>query len=425
MWWDFADFIRKDIKLILLVTIVAVVIGGVTGKATNVATSCAQLVLTPMALHTSENEKDALAQVLAAPLDVTSLSLLCKNNEVLQQTMDKLNQLHEQGQLSSPINYINVLSTQLKFKVTIAVETPYEVTYTPMLELTAEAKDPHDAEVIVNTWADIVVDAATRFQRAVQSPGADALSRRVADMKSQLEAAELENEKFLVENNLDYAEARVKEIIDQIVAFSKKKNELETELASEKGTLESYLKDEANEKPTLSLNWIPSPELASVLAGKIGAPQEKSETGRSALSVENINSVYWEIRGKIAATRAGVAGKEAQIKDIENMMAQLESERMKAQAEFARVTTQKMRVTRALDRVEQAYKDISSKFEFAQVAGKLDNPALQVISRGTTWPMPRFRRAITFGGTMGFFAFLAAAAASASLRTILRPPQKA
>jgi hypothetical protein len=71
--------------------------------------------------------------------------------------------------------------------------------------------------------------------------------------------------------------------------------------------------------------------------------------------------------------------------------------------------------------MEDAFHDIALKREFAQVAGGLDNPPIQVVSEGAEWPLPRFRRAIAFGGVAGVLGLLAAACASAAYRMVLKP----
>lgn len=422
--------LRKDLYLIILASIVIAAIGAGIGKYTNISSSSAQLVLTPIPLRAKATE-DALAVMLAAPLDVTSMSLLCKSDQVLEETRTKLNELYEQGKLSAPIKYITKLSTKLDFSVTIAKETPYELTYTPVLQLFAKAKVPMDAEAMVNTWAEVVADAAKKFQDAVQMPAAHALEERVTELKEQLAQVEMENEKFWTENNVAYMEARMGEIISLIVNFMQTKSEVETELIAERGSLEGYTKEIANELPTVPCKWEPSPELIEVLGNRLGLPMAKdgakegAPADNSLLSVDHLNMVYFETRAKMVAARAGVMQREAQISEIDRRIEALEKERVELQAQYARVTTEKMRIGRLLDRVEGAYSNLATKHEFANVAGKLDHPVLQVISKGTAWPLPRFRRAIMFGGISGMFGIFAAAAISVFLRMIIRPALEA
>jgi len=422
--------LRKDAFKIALATIVVAAMGAGIGKYTNVSSSSAQLVLTPIPLRAKATE-DALAVMLAAPLDVTSMSLLCKSDQVLEETRDKLNQLYEKGEFSAPIKYITKLSTKLSFSVTIAKETPYELTYTPVLQLFAKAKDPADAKMMVNTWAEVVAGAAKKFQDAVQMPAAHALEERVGDLKEQLKQAEVDNEKFLTESNVRYMEARMEEVISLIVNFMQTKAELQSELIAERGSLEGYTREIASEVPTVPCKVEPSAEFVEAIANRLGLPAPKTDAAGEAadtknlLSIDHLNMVYFETRAKMVAASAGIAQREAQIAEIDARVEALEKERVELQAQYARVTTEQMRIQRTLERVETAYTNVALKQEFASVAGKLDHPVLQVISRGTAWPLPRFRRAIMFGGVSGMFGIFAAAAISVFLRMIIRPALEA
>jgi capsular polysaccharide biosynthesis protein len=415
---DILRCIRKDIVLILLATIVLTAIGAITGKMTNKTTSTAQLVLTPIPLRAKAAE-DPFAVMLAAPLDVTSMSLLCESDEVLQKTMDDLN---ESGQLSKPIKYITSLKNKLSYGVTVAKETPYELVYTPVLQLSAKAATAADAKLMANTWAKAVTEAATKFQDAVQKPAEQALNERVATLSEELQAAEQDNEKFWAENNMDYYAKRIDEIIMLINSFKKSRTELERGMIADRAMIESFNEAVALEKPTIELRWRPSKELVDSLGGKLGVNLPKAETGeQDLLTVEHTNVMYWEIRGKLAATRAGLASKQAELQEVDRLIGELEKERLEVQAKHARALTEKGRIVRTLKRVEDTYSNIAGKHEFAQVAGQLKHPVLQVISKGTEWPLPRFRRLVLFGVVSAVLGFCAAMTCSVVMRMIVRP----
>lgn len=425
-----AGCLRKDAGRIMAAAILLGLLGGALGYKTNTTHSTAQLALTPIPLRsyegqTQEREPDELARMLATPLDVTSISLLCLSDEVVRETMDRLN---ESGELSKPIkpHRIKTFKSSLMYEVSIAKETPYDLSYTPIIELTADAKKPPDAKAMVNAWAEAVEAKAKEFQDKIQQPAGEALRERLEGLDKELDDAEEASIKFWTDNNVLYLKERLNEIVNLITKLKSDRTEVRAELVHEQATVDSYLAED--EKPIITLNWTPSPELAALAGAKLGVGVPGSGiTGKSTgaagsvLSTEHINNVYYEIRGKIAAGRAGVSGKEAQLEEIDSLIEALEEEREEVQAQFAKTDAESKRVTRRLEIVEEAYRNIALKYEFAQVAEKLGHPQLQIIARGTEWPKGRFRWPALVITLTGAFGFLAAAFASLAYGLVLKP----
>jgi hypothetical protein len=139
------------------------------------------------------------------------------------------------------------------------------------------------------------------------------------------------------------------------------------------------------------------------------------------MSLEWVNTAYWDTKGQEALSVGDAEGKEKQRQEIERLIEELEKERLEVQAMYAKAVTGKLRVTRDLERVEEAFKDIATKREFANVASSLNHPAIQVISEGAEWPLPRFRRAIQFGSVSGVLGFVLGACLSVLYRMVVKP----
>jgi uncharacterized protein involved in exopolysaccharide biosynthesis len=425
--------VRADLVVILLAAILIAAGGALVGKMTNRVKSTSLLVLSPMPLSgkskvrvvEGKTREDELEAMLARPLDVKSTSLLCGSDEVLQKTLD---QVSESGLLSKPIRNLTALRNALTFQVAVEKETPYDITYTPLIELTAEAKSPSDAKVIVNTWAKLVAEAAKKFQDAVQNPPATALEARVGEVHDEITQAELESEKFWTENNTFYLEARLNAISAQITDFEKERHTLQAEVVFDQTNAETLQSVLESTPPKVQLEWRPSEALAAALGPKLGltGPKPEGAQGDSpgALTVEWINQAYWDISRNLAWYRAEAEANKKKIDECKTLIEALEKQRLEYQALFAKATTGKIRVVRELARLEDNFKDLATKREFARVAGNLNLPALQVISEGAEWPLPRFRRAILFGAVAGLLGFLAGACASVAYRTVLKPTLK-
>ncbi|HNR36786.1 MAG TPA: hypothetical protein PKO36_16540 [Candidatus Hydrogenedentes bacterium] len=416
--------LRKDMALILIGAVVLGAMGAAIGKLTNKSKSKAQLVLTPMPLRANTKAtEDNLAIMMATPLDVTSLSLICMGDEVLERTLKRVN---ESNELSAPIKDITKLKTRLSYQITIAKETPYELTYAPILELTAKCSVPKDAKVLVNAWGAIVSEAATRFQDAVQQPAAEALDERVEKLGSELEQAELESEKFWTENNVEYYKLRLNDLVGLINRMKETRTRLQCELFAERASLQAFTESLSHFEPTIKLQVQPSKPLLDVFGGKWGLPMSKEDASKPSdsaplLTMEHINTTFLDIQGKIAASNAGVAAKEAELKETLSVLDELESERLEIQAKYAQAVTGRERVERKLEIASTTFKNIKSKHEYAQVAGQIKHPVLQVISEGAEWPLPRFRRAILFGAA-AFCAGLAFFAAFSVVRRMILQP---
>ncbi len=422
--------VRKDLLMFILAAVLVAAAGAIIGMLTNKTSSSAQLVLSPMPLagkskvktvegKTSEDELEAM---LATPLDVKSTSLLCMSDEVLQKTFDAISQ---SGMLSKPIVDLIRLKKALKFSVAVEKETPYDITYTPLIILTADARSPADAKLIVNTWASVVLEAAKRFQDAVQGPVAKALVERKAELHDELTQAELDSEKFWTENSTLYLEARLQEISRQINEFKRQRHEAEAEVVFDKSTAEVLDSEKADVPETVVLNWKPSAALASILGAKVGiaAPKEAAsgQSDEAPFTVEVLNQAHWDIVGKLATAKANAAAKEKKIQEFDRLVDSLEKDRLKAQADLAKATTGRVRVGRELLRLEEEFRDIALKQTFAHVASSLNHPVLQVISEGAEWPVPRFQRAVQFGIVSGILGFIAAACISVLWRIFVKP----
>jgi hypothetical protein len=422
--------VRRDLVAVVLVALIAAGGGAIAGKLTNKTRSSAQLVLSPLPLAgkgklktiEGKTSEDNLEAILATPLDVKSTSLLCMSDEVLEKTLDAVNQ---SGKLSKPVKDLLRLKKALSFQVAVEKETPYDITYTPLIILTAEAQSPPEAKAIVNSWARVVAEAAKKFQDAVQMPAATALEGRKGELKTELTQAELDSEKFWTENNIFYLEARLNGISTQINKFRKERNTLEAQIMLGKGTAEALDKEMKNVPEKVSLDWKPSAALASILGAKLGLGGAKEgafkESEEAPMTVEVLNESHWKIAGKLATKRSEVVGKEKKIEEIDRLVDALEKERLEVQAEFAIATTGRVRVGREMIRLEEEFKDVATKCDFAHVASSLNHPVLQVISEGAEWPLPRFRRAILFGILSGALGFLVAACASVTWRIFLKP----
>jgi hypothetical protein len=222
---------------------------------------------------------------------------------------------------------------------------------------------------------------------------------------------------------------RLNSISGEINNFEKDQHTLQAEVVFDQTNAETLQSVLESMPPKVQLEWRPSGALAAALGPKLGltGPKPEGAQGDSpgAMTVEWINQAYWDISRNLAWYRAEGEANKKKIDECKTLIEALEKQRLEYQAIFAKATTGKIRVARELARLEDNFKDLATKREFARVAGSLDLPPLQVISEGAEWPLPRFRRAILFGAVAGLLGFCAAACASVAYRTVLKPALEA
>jgi hypothetical protein len=186
------EALRRDWWKIVALALLAAAAGGAAGKLTNTARSTAQLLLTPAPVRDNYDterglwqysaDESSLVRMMARPLEANTAVLLCMSDGVMQRTFDELG---EPGVLSAPPASINSLKNALSCEVSLDIETPYEVRYSPVIRLQAAARVPADAAAMVNAWAAVCVEKAAEFQAARQQPQAEAFAQAAGELEME------------------------------------------------------------------------------------------------------------------------------------------------------------------------------------------------------------------------------------------------
>jgi len=410
------DAIWRDRVAIVLVAAVLALAGAVVGKVTNNASSTALLALTPMPMR-SANQLDQMTRMIAAPLDVKTISLLCTSDDVLQKTREKLN---SGGELSAPIKTLHQLKNSLSFEITITKETPYEIAYSPVLALIAEASNPTDARLKVNMWAETCVEAAQGLREKQHAPSNTAFRSEVSQALTALKGAEQELEEFRKENNLAYMQARRNMLVGVINEFEQKRADIEQSAMQQNARANALAADKETEQSAFKLKWTPSDRLLTAIEGRLGASiKAEDDTNGHALEVEHINDTYVRLSTESALARSHFAGYKAQMDRLDTDTTRLRNELDALQVRLSETETIEKRLLRDIAILETAYKDVAVKGEYTQIAQALKHPPVQLLSEGAEWEMPRFRRAILFGFAAGVLGLLCASCVSILARCLL------
>jgi hypothetical protein len=407
--------LRRDWFPILLVTLIVGICGGLFGKWTNTTSSSAQLLLTPVPLTTatSKTTEDDLAEMIAQPMDIRTAALLCKSDEVLSETRDTLN---SSGKLESPVKALQSLNSALSYEISVAKESPMQIEYSPILRLSAKGDSPEASKLIVDTWADICVKLAKRFQEQQHTPAFNAFQVRTGALKLQLDAAEERLEEFRRDNSLTYYQKSIESLITRIALSKDALAESEQDYFEQQATFEHMANTPSGGKLTQQLNLNPSDAVLNFLSKQPEALTPETPS-TNLLSLEVLNPLY-ELETVAAASAAGF---KAQMEKINEELLAFAGEMKQMQIDYARIEKLDRAYERELTILEKAYQDAALKTHYAEMAAKMKQPALQILSHGAQWRMPRFRRAIAFGCSAAMNAFILAMLASVLIRLVIRP----
>lgn len=415
------ECLHRDVVAIAIVTLLLAVLGAAAGVFTHSVTSTAQLILAPPPFQAMP-EEDELAAMVADPMDVKTAVLLCTSDETLAATRDRLN---EEMTLSKPVKNLRQIEQALSYTVTIAKETPYEVLYSPIIELTAKAASPADARTMVDAWAQECVNAARTYQEAYQLPMSAALRQEGQTTEDAYVAAEQEYAAFTREHIIPLYEDRVKVLIETMGELEKSRTTLLQSVNEARAKADAYGKSLASEEPKLTLEWGASEPLSGALsrvAGTTPAPTGGDGPEGAIVRGETVNTTYWAMQAERADAEAEWASCSAQLDALDLLLEARRKELDKTQATLSAALVEEQRLKRVVELYGGVYMNTRGKATFAQVAEQLaDTPQLQVLSGGAEWQKSRLARALANGILAAFFGLLMAASASIAMRLVLKP----
>lgn len=175
------DCVRRDSARIWALAVVLAAVASFAAWREPQATSSALLVLTTIPVYAeNQNEiEDIPTKLLAEPLDVKSASILCKSDETLRRTLEAL------GGVDASIS-LSGLRGSLRCEFSIAEESPMEIVFSPILKLTARAKEPAEAKRRAGVWAGVCVEMAREYKAKRQGAIAEAYKNALEDFRERI-----------------------------------------------------------------------------------------------------------------------------------------------------------------------------------------------------------------------------------------------
>ena len=455
--------VRKDRWRIVLFTLLVTVAGFIAAnRALTTTRSTVQLMVAPMP---ALDEKDPVEVV--PKMDITSIALLCRSDEVLRRTKDALD---ASGELVSPIPNLRVLSRLLTHKVTVAKETPMEKQYSDILELTAKSKEPKDAALIVNAWAEEIIAAVDRYEEGMEKPTLEIFNLRFDQAKTTLTHAEEKREKWYAENNQALIKARRLALTEQLARDVTNLAETEAELEFERAKVEGYLQAFQYIEPKVTLSWsTPEGALGELLASRLapfvgddvksgagaekdgstreagagtetapgatkeakpslksiieGSQEDRPTEGARVLAHETLNEAFWQAYADLLLSQSKAEGLQAKKTRQDKIIEEHMAEEDKLNAEEARLEMEAERIEREYALAKEVHDIFYPRREWIDIASQVDYQTLLMLSKGTEWPQSHLM-SVLGALVLGAFGCFAAVCTSLFVRLFLQPALK-
>lgn len=425
---DILGCLRKDKWRIILITVLISVLGAVVGKATQSAKSTAQLLYAPAAPLRNMDGHDAIEKILDTPIDMRSIGLLCTSDETYQSTLDAIN---TSGEFSQPLE-LDELKDSLNYRITVAKETPYDLEYAPIIELTANAQTPRQAQIMVNTWAKECQAAGERYQAMFQTAAEQSLNSQVLELFEKYQEDQRAYAQFKKENILELYRSRITGLIATINDLEQSRNALMQNVVNAQARVLSTEEALKQEEQRLSVKWTAPDDTLKQLSGVLGINSQAlgdEASVNTLVEMEQLNSVYLELKSKLAAAQVMLASEKAELDNVETLVVARTKELNELQEKNVEAARQDSILSYEASISGNTYSSMLARAEQARVALSLAKiPHLQVFGQGAEWPFSPYRKPVVFGIVAGMLGLIGAALVSClhqlSVQTIPVAPQR-
>lgn len=418
---DIINCLRKDRRRIILAGILIAVLAAIAGRVTQSAKSTAQLLYAPSAPLRSMGGQDALEKILDTPIDMKSIGLFCTSDETYGRTLEAVNR---KGAFERPLK-LDALKKSLKYKITVAKETPYDLVYTPIIELTAKARTPAQAKIVVDEWATQCQEAGQRYQEMFQTAAEESLGSQVRQLFEEYQDDQQAYAEFQKQNIIELYRSRITGIIATINGLEQSRDALMQNLVNAQAQIISTEEALKQEEKRLSVKWTAPEETLKQLSGILGL-NDQASTGDSPantlVEMEQLNSIYMELRSKLATAQIALASEKAELENVDKLIAARTAELNELQEKNVEAARLDSILSYEASISGNTYSSMLARAEQAKVALTLAQvPHLQVFAQGAEWPMSPYRHAVMFGIAGGILGLVGATLVSLMYRLTVQP----
>ncbi|HSG78368.1 MAG TPA: GNVR domain-containing protein [Acidimicrobiia bacterium] len=274
----------------------------------------------------------------------------------------------------------------------------------PLLSLRATSSDPEQAALIANTWASVFITENSRFVTSEVSRTYEFASSRFEEVRSELEGKEQELLEFRLENPLEPLKT-------QLAVLTERYNASLTELEADRASLVAERTDLASAEEAFAAedefieleNTIPT-DVLLLLVAVDGPAFDPDAFPELVARNQQLNTLYFSLKGQIVAGRSAVARLTSRIEFLESDIARLDTEVASLTERINRAEVTITRLDRDIGFLTVEFASLGETAQLAQLAAAEEAGSIQVVEAAVAPTTPASRggvRTLALAGVLG------------------------
>lgn len=247
--------------------------------------------------------------------------------------------------------------------------TARPMTYSPMLTIGAIAETPELATEIVDTWAEVLTEAARRANQVRISGISEAMSERTEEHKSELDKVWME----LAEETAEYDLKLLREELDKrqtlIQTLDQKLVDAEVDLRAAEERLVAVREQLEVEPEIKELFRSPSETAYWIAESTADSDAALEELEQKGMRSEEINPAYTELRRNLASAQQDVASYAARKESLAEQLTMVEKKQQATQQLLADQELIQTRLNTEEEHMRESYREMAILRTYMESAG--------------------------------------------------------
>ncbi len=266
---------------------------------------------------TSAPETAQAGLIMPEPINPKVYQTMAMSSDILGQVLENL---EEMDAFDGPAPELRDFRGNLGTDLETVDPTARPMTYSPMLNLKARADTPELSIQIVDTWADVVIDAARRANRLRIAGIGQAMVARTSDHKQELDGFWVSLAEETAEHDLELMRDELKKRQEHIHELDRKLVDAEVELRAAEERLVAVQAQLEEEPEIKELFRSPSETAYWIVESTTSNDAILEALEQKGMRSEELNPAYIELRRNLASTQQDVASYRARKQSLQEQM---------------------------------------------------------------------------------------------------------
>ena len=272
---------------------------------------------------------------------------------------------------------------RLAGQISIVVETttggPANQEPLPLITMQVRGDDPQQLKEIADAWAELFATRNSLFLADEAARTYDFFVEQFDQTQAELQAKQEERTDFVRENRTATLESRLTVLTESYQTFIGDLEANRAALAREQSRLDAGRTALAAETPAVDLTETISNDVLLLLLAANPQGVDPADFPELVSTSQEINPVYFELLGRVAASEVEVAALQASISYLEEEVGALAAEIDALSAELATVQATLGRLDRELEILDADFTQLGQAVQEARVAREEQAGAIQVV----------------------------------------------